>query len=143
MRGFILLLFCLSLAPIIQAQAQPPAKNPAAEVESLMKERRDALQKLVRILDSQYRMGTVDFNRVASAASKLADMELELAKTKDERIAACRKQVELCRDAEKLCQARVNAGTATEADVYEAKAERLKAEIHLAREKAGDKPTAN
>jgi outer membrane protein TolC len=113
------------------------AGDKPAEVESLLKERQDALRNLVKILDLQYRAGTVDFIRVASAESRLADAELGSAKNKDARIAACQKKAELCRDVEKICQARL-AVDGTDADVREARAERLKAEIQLLREKAAD-----
>jgi len=135
MKMSIVLLSALLLSSVVQAQV-PPAKDTVAQVESRLKERRDTLQRLVQILENGYRMGTVDFTRVASVAGKLADAELDLAKNKDERIAACRKQFEWCRGAEKVCQARFESGTVTESDVLEAKAERLKAEIRLLKETA-------
>ena len=140
MRKLIVLLSALFLVSATQAQAEPPAKNTATQVESLMKERRDVLQNIAQMLNAQYRVGTAGIDRVVSATNKLADAELELAKTKDERIAVCRKQVESCRDFEKLCQARHEVGIVTQADVLIATAERLKAEIQLLREQAGDKP---
>ena len=139
MRKSIVWLCVLLLTPAIQAQAQPSGQDASAQLKSLMEERRDALDKAVTILSSMYRVGTATFDQVVSAMAKLADAELELAKTKDERIAVYRKQVESWRDAEKVCQARLQAGTATEVNVLEAKSERLKAEIQLLRERgAGD-----
>jgi outer membrane protein TolC len=114
------------------------AGDKPAEVESLLKERQEATQKLVDVLVSQYRAGTVDFIRMESAQRQLANAELELAKNRDARIAARQKQAELCRDVEKICQVRFNAGKVGEADVAEARAERLTAEIGLLREKADD-----
>ncbi len=134
MRRSIALLCVLLLGPAIQAHAQRPAKDPAAQLKSLMEERRDALQKAVNILNGYFQTGTVTLEVVVSAMTKSADAELELAKNKDERIAIYRKQVEFCRNVEKLCQARFDAGTVTEVDVLQAKAERLKVEIQLLRE---------
>jgi uncharacterized protein YlxP (DUF503 family) len=122
---------------------QEKAGDKQGQVESLLKERRAAVRKLVEILVSQYQVGTVDFNRVAYAMDRLADAELESAKNKEERIAACQKQIELRLDVEKSCRARIDAGSASEADFLDAKAERLTAEIRLLREKVADKPTAN
>ena len=65
-----------------------------AQVESLLKERQDVMQKLVEILDVQYRAGAVDFDRWSLTVNRLAEAELESAKNKEERMAACRKQVE-------------------------------------------------
>ena len=96
------------------------------------------MQKLVQILNAQYRTGSVDFNRWSLTLNRLADAELESAKNKEARIAACWKQMERRRIAEKICQARLEAGTVTDADVVEARVERLSAAIQLSREKAGD-----
>ncbi len=138
MKSSIVLLCVFLSAPVIPARAQPPAKDPAAKLESLMEERRDVLQKAVEILTAQYRVGTVDFRRLSLALNRLGTAKLELAKNQDERIAACQKQIESRRDIEKICQARLEAGTVTEADVLDASAERMTAEIRLLREKAGD-----
>jgi hypothetical protein len=134
MSRLIVLLCALLPVSAIQAQDKPPAKDPAAQLRSLMEERRDTLDKAVQVLLAQYRVGTVDVERLASAMSRLGEAELDFAKNKDERIAVCRKQVEVCRDFEKICQGRRDAGTVTDADVLQAKAERLKAEIQLLRE---------
>ena len=138
MKSSIVLLCVFLSVPVNPARAQPPAKDPAAKLESLMEERRDVLQKAVEILTAQYRVGTVDFRRLSLALNRLGTAKLELAKNQDERIAACQKQIESRRDIEKICQARLKAGTVTEADVLDASAERMTAEIRLLREKAGD-----
>jgi len=140
MRRFTVLFSALLLASVIQAHAQPPAKDTAAQSDSLLKQRRDALDSLVQILVDQYRAGTVDFSRLSDALHRLGGAGLELAKSKDERTAACQKQVALCRDVTKICQARVYAGRASQIDVCDAIAEQTMAEIRLLREKSGDNP---
>jgi outer membrane protein TolC len=135
---FVVLLSALLLAPTIAAQAQPPAKDATAQLKSLLEERRDALDKAVQMLFAQYRAGTVNLNRLLHALHRLGDAELDLAKGKDERTAACQRQVALCRDVTKICQARLAAGRVSEIDVCDAIAEQTTAEIQLLREKAGD-----
>jgi len=124
----------------IQGQAQPPAKGTAAQMEPLLKQRRDALDALVQILVANYQVGAVDFNRLSYALHRLGDAGLELAKGKDQRTAACQGQVALCRDVPKICQARFAAGTVSEIDVCVARAEQAKAEFQLSCEKAGSNP---
>ena len=57
-----------------------------------------------RSLFHSSRVGTVSFNRLSHAMDRLGDAGLDLAKSKDVRVAACQKQVALCRDVEKICR---------------------------------------
>jgi hypothetical protein len=140
-----LLLWCaiawaIAVASPIQARAQPPAKDAAVQLQSLLKERRDTLRKLVEFRVAQYKAGTVGVIDAAYAQDRLVDVELELAKNKDERIAIRQRQVDFCRSIEKITQARHDAGTVSTADLLDAKDFRLNAEIQLLREKGGTSP---
>ena len=116
----------------IQLSREKAADN-RAEVELLLKDRQDMMQNLVEILTAQWRVGTIESDRLWHAMDQLCDAELELAKNRDERLEVCRKQVGLCRDVEDDCRkgtCRMN----SDLDIAEATGERLRAEIQLLRE---------
>jgi hypothetical protein len=119
--------------------ADPPASQnneTSKQLESLLKERRDTLRRLVDILDAQHRQGFGGQEQedvVLYASNELFDAELDLATTKTERIAIREKIVANLRQVEKRAEMRVGVTTAKKS--LEAKAARLKAEIQLLREK--------
>jgi hypothetical protein len=148
-RPFLLL--CPMVAAIVlvsAAGADPPLpqqNETAKQVESLLKERRDTFRQLVDMLGQQHRAGIVTEVSVLRATDQLLDAELDLASTKAERIAIREKLVANLRKLEKLIEGMVQAGVRgadapTIEDALRAKAARLKAEIQLLREKAGNEP---
>jgi outer membrane protein TolC len=141
--SIFLSLTCLVGAALLAAatwaaeSAKPSRDEAAKQVKALLKDRRDTLEKMVDILTQQFQQGTVDFHRVAIATDRLCDAEFDLAANRAERIAALERKLKNLADAEKLTQSRFEMGLhATQLDVLEAKAARLKAEVQLLREKA-------
>jgi hypothetical protein len=110
----------------------------SAQLESLLKERRDVVRKLVEIVNRRYQTGMVTQESVILASNLLLDAELELARTKAERIAVCQKLVGNLRQLEQAAEARHERTMGSADDVLKAKAARLKAEIQLVRENAED-----
>ncbi len=112
----------------------------AKELESLLKEKRDTLRKVVNVLTQQYENGSATFESIMLASERLFDAELELAATKAERTAIYEQRVSALRALEKFAEARLNAGfRATEVELLGARAARLEAQIRLLREKEGGK----
>lgn len=109
--------------------------------DSLLKERRDTLRQLAQDVEQCYRAGRATLDSLIRASNLLLEAELDLAKTKAERIAIYEKLVANLRQLEKAAEARHQAGApgGGVSEVLSAKADRLKAEIQLAREKEGDK----
>jgi len=125
------------LAEIVQG----PIKMPA-NIRELQKERFDELEKLVKVLRSQYTAGKVDFPRVAHAEIALIDAGLELAETPAQRIEHLRKSATFASGLLKFVEARFQAGAKdSEADLPQARAVLLEIRIRLLREeeKAGRK----
>jgi outer membrane protein TolC len=116
-------------------------KGEASEqIESLLKERRDTLRRVVDVLTQQYENGSAAFESIMLASERLFDAELELAATKAERIAIYEKRVSALRAMEKFAEGRFKAGfRTTEVELLDARAARLQAQIRLLREKEGGK----
>ncbi len=117
----------------------PPKTAPdeaAQQLASLLKERRDTLQRMVDVLAAQHKSGAATFDAVVLALDRLCDAEIELATTSADRIAAYEKKVANLLANEKYLELKFRAGHTTEIVVLDAKATRLKAEIQLLRERA-------
>jgi outer membrane protein TolC len=80
---------------------------------------------------------------IVKAIQLLLEAEVELAETRAERIAVHEKILANLCQVEKAAQMRCSAGRAPIAESLEAKAARLKAEIQLKREQAGELETAS
>lgn len=117
-------------------QAVPIGKN-----EALLKERRETLRQLSQEVEQRYRSGLATLDSVIRASNLLLEAELDLAKTKAERVALCEKLVANLRQLETILESKhkVGAQGGETANVLDARAARLKAEIQLAHEKEGDK----
>lgn len=114
------------------------ASNPSAETNwALLNERRDTLRQLVTDVEQRHRSGRATLDSVIRASNLLLDAELDLAKTKAERILVYEQQIRRLRALEKLVESRHKVGVpgGETADLLDAKAARLKAEIQLAHEK--------
>jgi hypothetical protein len=144
-RQITFLLCCVAGAASVvdsSAGADPP-KSTADEAGPsqllfLRKERRETLRKLVDAAESKYNSGKATLDVVLRASDLLLEAEMDLARTRAERIAVHEKLVANLRQVEKATQLRCDAGTAPIEESLEAKAARLKAEIRLKYEQ-GDK----
>jgi RNA polymerase sigma factor (sigma-70 family) len=121
------------------AAAQPPAAAKPAEppradrLKELQKERlgilKDRLELTRRLVDR----GVVPLAEVRSWQEKVALAEAELVGRTGELRAAAARQVTVAQEREKRVEAQVQSGTASMADLFEARLARLDAEIALAR----------
>ena len=86
----------------------------------------------------KYRAGAQDatLDLSISSCKRLLKAELELSKTKADRLAARERYLKLMKEVAKICKARYNLGRGSLADFSQAEYERLDAEIELEREKA-------
>jgi hypothetical protein len=109
------------------------------QLEALLKERRDTLRQMVENLEVGQRSGTgITELSVLHARNELLDAELDLAKTREERVAVREKMVANLKVIEKAAEMQYRMGTTTPETLLRAKAARLKAEAQLLREKTGD-----
>jgi hypothetical protein len=130
------------IASAIAADLSPSKPDEASrQLESLLKERRDTFRKLVEFVEVKHGRGEVDLPALIRVSNQLLDAELDLAKTKAERITLLQKLVANLRRVEEDAESRHNVGFGLNSfeALSEAKAARLKAEIQLVREQSSDK----
>lgn len=108
--------------------------SPENKINSLMVERRDTLRQLVDSVTAQYKAGRTTLDNVIRARNGLLDAELEIAKTKTERIRIHEERVKNFRDLENAIKQRYTVGKGTHEEMLTAKAARLKSEIEFLRE---------
>ncbi len=139
-------------AAVDSAHTPPPSPKTQAEVsqteQKAQAERIQTLQKVVEVVDAQIHAGTAMPEERIAAVDAVLQAQLDAARTEAERIAILEELLDNRRDFEKITMARFQNGRCSELDYDQAQAERLEAEIRLAKEKpaAGTdnpKPGAN
>ena len=127
-----------SLAVLLSSQTagsqDKKPTSPENKINSLLVERRDTLRQLVDSVTAQYKAGRTTLDNVIRARNGLLDAELEIAKTKTERIRIHEERVKNFRDLENAIKRRYTVGKGTYEEMLTAKAARLKSEIELLRE---------
>ena len=120
--------------PILESQ--PAQRADAEKMNRLMLERRDVLRKIVEVFMSRHQGGMVKFDDVYRAQSELLRAELELAKTKEDRLAVLNSQLANCQSLESLViqMQKVGVRGGEAGNVLVATAARLQAEIQILRE---------
>ncbi|MBL8816556.1 MAG: hypothetical protein JNL58_11045 [Planctomyces sp.] len=114
--------------------AASPTKDP--ELRALLEARRDALLEFMRIHSMKGHLGVRQDNHFpASVTTEYLEVQLELAESKEERIAAIEKALASFMSLEKSTKAMLDAGVGEHGDYPSARAARLKVEILLHKEK--------
>ena len=137
-RRLSLVLGLAVISATFMLAAQPVQRADAEKMNRLMLERRDVLFQIVLTFKSRYERGTIKMDAVYRAQSELLNAELELAKTKEDRLAALNSQLANCQSMELMAIALQKVGSLggeTET-VLAATAGRLQAEIQILRESA-------
>jgi len=139
-----LLTLALSLAPAFCWATEPQAKasdNDAAQLKALQDERIRTLTQTVAALTAQYKVGMLaDVSQVFSAENELCNAQLEVTDEPEKRIALLTEQLRTANELLKVAQARVDAGTVTEVDIFRAKSVHLGLKIKLLRERGRKSP---
>jgi outer membrane protein TolC len=112
-------------------------KESAAEVRKLQEKRRDLLREALAVREKLYQVARAELREVLETSKRLLTAELELAESGAERIAAHEKQFEKAQALVEVAKARRAAGRGNAADVLDAQAFSLEAQIGLL--KAGGK----
>lgn len=103
----------------------------AEKLAALRKERRDVLEQATKQVQAAYQRGVVEYESIPRILVELLNAELELAPDRAARIAVREKILEQFKKLEEFAAARVQAARASNTELLEAKAARLKAEIDL------------
>ncbi len=124
------------------AEPTTEVRGPAAEkITALRKERRDALLEAHNAAEQMARNEETDYATVKRLRDELLNAELEVASDHAARVAIRKRMVDHLRGIEQLIAVAAEAGTwgGSKINLFEAKADRLRAEIDLALELADDK----
>ena len=111
-------------------QSVPPSEGSSQRIATL--------GELVRAVAADYELGHGNFSDIYDAQDKLLDAQLEAAKSKAERTAVWEKLLQARKVMEKKAEANLRSGTelGSRANYRWARAERQRAELGLAEEKA-------
>jgi hypothetical protein len=129
------------------ADGRPPAPETAnpvldkvthAEVRKLQEKRRDVLRQALDVRTRLYQSARAELGGVIETSKRLLTLELDLAATDAERIAAHERYLEKARAYVELAKAKHESGQGNLADVLDAREACLAAEVGLLR--AGGKP---
>jgi endo-1,4-beta-mannosidase len=139
-RRLSLVLGLAAISATFILAAQPSQKADADKMHRLMLERRDILLKIVETFKSRYERGTIKIDAVYRAQSDLLSAELDLAKTREDRLAALNSQLANCQSIETRAVElqKVGAQGGEVESVLTATAARLQAEIQILRESSTD-----
>ena len=105
------------------------------EVEAVLQERMGVLRDVAKELKEFYEMGVLNYSDVIEADQRIAEAELELAKTREDRIRAREALLKYAEALEDILKVKVQKETANLFDLYLAKAARLRAKADLLLEK--------
>jgi outer membrane protein TolC len=124
----------------VPAVAAPGSKDTPPSSERLRQLQRERVKALENQIDGQFervKIGKDPMIQYLNAVRELADAELELADTKESRMAAVEKMVKELTTAEAETLQLHRAGLQTKQGVAQVKAARLRAEIQLEKLKLG------
>jgi outer membrane protein TolC len=123
------------------ASTMKPSDTPETDLQKLLLERKQILQKIANTIAKQYSHGVTNAEQVRQANLDLLNADLDLAKTPAERIEIRSQIVRLYKEKETELTSQVNAGKAPSLDLEKAKVARLTAEIELVKEQLAAKST--
>jgi hypothetical protein len=123
-------------APALTSSQEKAPTPQSQNVFGLAKFRRDTASELYRLRREEFKVGRTDLEATLSAAKRLLDSELELARNSRERVKAHQNYLQLTQENEALAKKVHEAGQLSQAAYLEAQYLRAEAEFWLAKEKA-------
>ena len=141
MRAAIILLLCVLATSVCLVMLSQSATSQTEQstisdkkLNSLLAELRDTRRQIVEWIELRYRQGNASLDNVIQARIELLGAELDIAKTKAERVRVRQEQVKNFLELENLLSQRHKNGEITNVEILAVKAVRLEAEIQLLRE---------
>jgi outer membrane protein TolC len=123
------------MSALIAAHVAAAEDDFAGQIKTLQKERGKVLAELVEIRAVQYKVGTHPCEFVAGAEADLAKAQLDATDNREARIAVLEESAKRFAELLKIADARLEVGTAPEADVYRVRSLLLDAKVRLLRER--------
>ena len=133
LSGGLLVVFAAVLAAVMSSRSEsaPEESAEGKTAREILLQRQAVLEQIVEISIADHRNGLGDSSSVIRARITLLESKRDLAQTAEERIAALQKIVQMTRQREQFADQRYRRGDATQVDVLESQAVRLKAEAAL------------
>lgn len=116
-------------------------ENSESELQQLLAERKRVLSRIVQSMKLFLESGRAGFDEYRDAKIALMRAEMDLCRTRNERLDILQKIVEFHTECEAQVARRAADGRATEMDVNKAKVVRLEVQIELVRESLKGQPT--
>jgi outer membrane protein TolC len=101
------------------------------KIRKLQRERVDVLHQAVQVALAFYREGAKDFRTVDSVQQDLFEAKLDMAETREEKMAVLRSQLKTAKGWLAVAEEMVQAGRTTVLDVHQARSRILSIEIRL------------
>ena len=134
--GILAVLVLIGTTLETAAQEQPnPQRSPNHAVTGLLQKRHAVLSQLLNVQMESYQQGHAAIEDILGARRKLLEVELELATSSEDRIRLLEKSVRLAEELEQLVETKYETGDASRVDVFKLRAEHLKIQTDLARER--------
>lgn len=112
-------------------EAAGTAKGDSHEIADRSRDMLAIAKQLVAIHRQQYEQGTINFLDLMAAQQELLEMQLKLAKTKQDRIKILSSQLETAKKMEQSVEVRFQNGDVPKTDVLKARLECMKIELML------------
>jgi outer membrane protein TolC len=126
---------------VVVAQQKPhkamPAARNDAKLQALLTQRLELLRQMQTLYLAQYRAGQATLEDLEQATISVYRADLQRKHTPTERTALAQQWVNATQDIQKMAEARVRTGQATQVEVIKAQATLVEAEIALERAKTG------
>lgn len=123
-------------------QEQAKQQSDTDEMADVLQKRHAVLSQLLELQTASFRKGNTQIDDVFQAHRQLQHIELELAVTNKDRIQRLEKSVRMAADLEKIVEAKYEAGKTSLVDLLKARAENLRIQADLLRERERAKVTA-
>jgi hypothetical protein len=132
-------LVCCVFLVVAPAQTEKRDVDTTANIDSLLRERRDTFRQILDIVKAQHEERGAQLDAVLQASNQLLDAELQLAESRDERIRLHEKRVKNFKELDDVARRGHDAGTVSAKKMLLVKAARLQAEVdHLRAEAKSD-----
>ena len=125
----LLTTFAFGLVSRAEDGHRDPENEP--DLARILEERRDVLRQLVAVRTEAYRAGRGNLESVVRSQRDLLHAQLRLQDDPRRRIELRSKAVELAKNLERIAESSFRQGSASQADILEARATRLDLQVEL------------
>ena len=129
-----LVLSCGLVTPCAAQQFEDRFGDLSQEMVELLEEMRTTCQQLVDLRTEEFRSGVTGLREVIGAQDRLVGIELQLARTVEDRKAALEQKLKLAQDLEDHVAAQFAAGVTPQSDLLDCRLRRMNTELLILKE---------